>query len=686
MVMLAPGGTAAALEASFQPAGAPSADWLGTCGKTQLALFVAESLWSSRGVDLLAWVTATSRASVLAGYSEAAAAVGAGQAGDAEAAAARFLGWLARTSRPWLVVLDGVVDSAAMAGLWPVAGSSGRVVVTVAGAPPDLPGVKALPVGAFSSREALSYLMGRLTADPDQRLGAIDLTEELACEPLALAQACSVIASSALSCRDYLELFRRRRDVIAEMAGGKPPAAAVTWTLSVEHAERLMPGGPAHYLLALAALLDGHQIPSTVFTTEAALEYLATGALAGGVARQPARDGLVALARAGLLVIDPAAAWPAVRMNAVLATAIHAAMPGAMMDQAVKAAADALLESWPDEEPAGWLGAALRSCAATLQAVAGDRLWAGGCHPLLVRAGRSLDGAHLTGLAVEYWRELVTVARRVLPPGHSDTLLAGEHLARACLAAGRPADAVSWFRWAMTSRAQALGNDHPSTVASRVDLGHALLAAGEVGTAVTVLDGAANDSERVHGSDHPATLTARVRLANACKAAGRRGDAIRLYRRTLADRERLQGGHHPDTIATRQQLAGIYLAMGRHKDAISHYERALADSERVLGTGHPDTITARGNLASAYHAAGRMAPGLQLSEQTRADATRVWGPDHPGTLASCANLALAYYQAGRMTDAMTLLRDTAARCERVLPPSDPLTQAVRESLQAISAD
>jgi tetratricopeptide (TPR) repeat protein len=686
MVMLAHSGTDAGLTTVLQPAGSPAADWLGTCGKTQLALFVADSLWSSRGVDLLAWVTATSRASVLAGYSEAAAAVGAGQRGDAEKAATRFLGWLTRTSRPWLVVLDGVVDAADMAGLWPVAGSSGRVVVTVAGAPPDLPGVKALPVGAFSSREALSYLMGRLTADPDQRLGAIDLTEELACEPLALAQACSVIASSALSCRDYLDLFLRRRDVIARMAGGEPPAAAVTWTLSVEHAERLMRGGPAHYLLALAALLDGHHIPSTVFTTEAALEYLASGGLAGGSRREQARDGLVALARAGLLTIDPATAWPAVRLNPVLATAIRAAMPAPMLDQAVRAAADALLESWPDEEPAGWRGAALRSCAASLRRVAGDRLWVGGCHPLLVRAGRSLDGAHLTGLAVEYWRELVAIARRVLPPGHSDTVLAGEQLARAYLAAGRPADAVSWFRWAMTGRAQALGNDHPSTVASRVDLGHALLAAGEVGTAVSVLDGAARDSERVHGGDHAATLMARDRLANACRAAGRQGDAIRLYRRTLADRERVQGGHHPGTIATRQQLAGIYLAMGRHKDAITHYQRALADSESALGTDHPDTITARGNLASAYNAAGRLAPGLQLSEQTRADATRVWGPDHPGTLASGANLALAYYQAGRMTDAMTLLRDTAAHCERVLPPGDPLTHAVRESLQAISAD
>ena len=37
---------------------------------------LAGSLWQSRAVDLLAWVTATSRASVLSGYAQAAAELG----------------------------------------------------------------------------------------------------------------------------------------------------------------------------------------------------------------------------------------------------------------------------------------------------------------------------------------------------------------------------------------------------------------------------------------------------------------------------------------------------------------------------------------------------------------------------------------------------------------------------------
>src|SRR5215467_10548786 len=59
------------------PAGATGPPLRGEpCGLTQLAVWCAESLWWSRELDLLAWVAATSRASVLAGYTEAAAAVG----------------------------------------------------------------------------------------------------------------------------------------------------------------------------------------------------------------------------------------------------------------------------------------------------------------------------------------------------------------------------------------------------------------------------------------------------------------------------------------------------------------------------------------------------------------------------------------------------------------------------------
>src|SRR6201992_2905890 len=220
---LVPGATVALVPSRTE--GPANPDWKRLSGKTQLAVAAAETLWHSRQVELLMWVTATSRASVLTAYEEVAAAItGTTPLGPGEQVAARLLGWLAESSRSWLLVLDDLSPTADLRGLWPI-GPAGRVLVTTADpatvneATPR--GTRAVPIGTFSSREALNYLMGRLSADPDRRLGAIDLVQELGCEPLALAQACSVINSSAWSCRDYQEAFVRRRGQMTDRSRGR---------------------------------------------------------------------------------------------------------------------------------------------------------------------------------------------------------------------------------------------------------------------------------------------------------------------------------------------------------------------------------------------------------------------------------------------------------------------------------
>ncbi len=672
-------------EADEAATGSP--DWLGSCGKTQLAVYAAESMWRSGEVDLLAWVDASSRASALSGFVEAAAATASDHLGDAESVAGSFVEWLGDTSRSWLIVLDDLRNAADLDGLWP-SGQVGRVLITTAD-PETVSGrrMRTLVVPEFSTREALSYLHGRLTADPDQRLGAIDLVGDLRCEPPALAQASAMIASSRLSCRDYQGYFAQRRTQLAGIAVGAKSAAAVTWTLSVEHAERLSPGGGAQYLLALAALLDGHAIPSAVFTTSATCEYLGEGAGGSPVDPNVAWSALLSLERAGLLTVDSATTPPTVRMTLTVQAAIRAATTKGVFERAAGAAADALLEVWPTEEAQPWLAADLRSCAVGLQRAAGDSLWAGeSCHPLLVRAGRSMDDARLTGPAVAYWRELAATSDRIVGPSSPDTLLAGSRLADALMAAGQAAEAVAWAQWVVAGRTRVLGPDDPSTIAARIALGQAFVAAGQADAAIPVLEGAVGDCARVLGSDNLDTLRARDQLAAACRAAGRPDDAIGLYRHTLAAHERIQGPRHPDTMTTRQQLADTYLASGRVKDAISQLKRVVDDREQVLGPDHLDTIVARGSLATAYHSAGKMASALQLYEEACEGYVRVLGPDDPETLERRANLATAYYKAGRLSDATRLLRDTVERCERVLQPDDPLTQSVRDTLANITGE
>src|SRR5215469_15101953 len=126
--VLAPGGTVVLVPG--QTAAAGSLQWVESCGKTQLAACVAESLWRSQKVESLFWIVASSRASALSGYVAAAVdALGIDPAGDAESVAARFVSWLSETSRPWLVVLDDLSGAADLEGLWP-AGPTGRVLIT----------------------------------------------------------------------------------------------------------------------------------------------------------------------------------------------------------------------------------------------------------------------------------------------------------------------------------------------------------------------------------------------------------------------------------------------------------------------------------------------------------------------------------------------------------------------------
>jgi tetratricopeptide (TPR) repeat protein len=667
------------------PLAAPDADWLRSSGKTQLAAAFAESLWQSGGVDLLVWIEATSRASVLSGYAAATAAVtGRDQASSCESVAAQFLSWLGETSHSWLVVFDDLSDPADLDGLWP-SGPAGRVLVTSAEAAAVPSGVRIVPLGPFSLREAIGFLSGRLAADPDKRHGVIELAQDLDLEPVALAQAGAVIANTPLSCREYRAHFVPRTEQLAESSSARPSAAAVTWTFSLGRADQLAPGRSAQLLLALAALLDGHGIPETILVAAAAGDFLAGG---GDVPAnsESARAALAALEQAGLLTVEPVTAPPTVRISPVLQSALRAAIPEGTQDQAARSVANALLQAWPEREQPGWPASGLRSCVATLRRITGDRLWDGGCHPVLVRAGDSLDRARLTEPAVDHWCDLATTSGRLLGGEHPDTVLAGQRLADAYLAAGRAADAIPWFQWVLDRLTHRLGPDHRDVIEARRRLGHGLVAALQVPAAITVLERAAAQFEQVCGPGHADTLGARDELAAAYLAADQYSDAITLYRRTLADRERGQGARHPQTMTTRHGLADAYLASGRAKEAVAAYRRVVADRERVLGPDDLGTLTARNNLGAAYQKTGKPAAAELACEQAWAGFDRVLGPRHPDTLRSHAGLAQVYRQLGRYGDARTLLRDTADRLQRILPDGDPLIAELRQSLADIGEE
>jgi tetratricopeptide (TPR) repeat protein len=675
-----------ALAPRARRAGAGSShDWLRCSGKTQLAAFHAESLWRARSIDLLVWIDASSAASILSGYVAAARAVtGIRMPGTAESVAASFLGWLGQTDRRWLVVLDDVPEASVLRGLWPD-GPAGQVLLTTSSvqATAGRRDVLTLEIGPFSPREAMSYLVGRLSSDPDQRRGAIDLIEDLDCQPVALAQATATIGNSWMTCGDYREQFYQRSSVLSSPDAAPLPAAGVTWTLCVDHADQLMPGGSAQSCLAIAAMLDGHGVPATVFTAPAACSYITGSSAATPLAMERAGMALAVLSQAGLISLDSGTDPAIVRISPVLQRAVRAAMSPEMLEQAGLAAASALLESWPSPEADPLLSQSLRGSTGSLRRATGGLLWAGGCHPLLLRAGQSLDDASLTGPSVDYWTELTAIGDQVFGPGHPESMVSVERLAGAFVKAGQVGEAVSWYQRVTAEWGKAYGPDHPRTLAARVRLGRVLVTAGLFDEAIAVLTAALTDSERAYGPGHPECAIIRDEVAAGYRAAGELSEAIRLYRLILGERERGLGAQHTDTMTTRQLLADAYLADGRVKEAFSQYKKVVGDRQRSQGADHPDTLRAIAAQASAYHQAGRMALAVQMYEQVHAGFERVLGSDHADTIASAVNLGRVYYAVGRLSDARGLLQEAVTRGERALAPADPVTKSARESLAAI---
>jgi tetratricopeptide (TPR) repeat protein len=705
----------------------------GGTGKTQIAVEFTHSMWNSRLVEVLIWVTATNREAIVTSFAHAANTVDASNPAEgAEVAAARFLAWLGHTRRPWALIIDDLRELSDLADLWP-SGQAGRVVITttlpaaeLAGVPALAgPGTRIVPVGGFSRREALSYLSSRLTDYPDQRIEALDLGEDVDGLPLALAQATAMMNVRKLGCREYRALLTDRRTHMNDIDGASA-AVLATWSLAAECAHELAPAGLAWPALALAAMMDRNGIPGAVLTSPAACSYISGHpSTAGGADQNIVRAAIHNLAQVGLVTIDPASAVRTVRMHTSVQAAVRAWLPRADLEQVMVTAADALLETWPEGETSPQLDQALRDCTAELRVLdAGlqNLLWKPEAHPLLFRAGMSLESSRLAEAAIAYWQVMVGTSTRLLGaahanavvsrdrlasayeaagmsgeaiavfqtalqdrernqgPEHPETIAARGHLAHAYQTAGRPAEAVTLYERTVKESEQLLGPGHPNTFAARASLAAAYQIAGRAKDAISAYQQLVAESDRLLGSGHPTTLAGRASLGAACQAAGQHKDAIEAYERALSDQERMHGRDHPDTIAARATLAAAYRAAGKNKEAIGQYERVLADRERVEGADHPDTIAARANLAFACRSAGRLREAIPMYERTLADRERIQGRDHRDTLTTRSNLAAAYQQARRLTDAIPQYQRALADSERMLGEGDMETLTTRCNL------
>ncbi|MEU2422262.1 tetratricopeptide repeat protein [Streptomyces sp. NPDC007851] len=711
----------------------------GGVGKTQLAAHYARRSWRDGAVDLMAWVIASSRESIVSSYGRLGADVAAGDLRDPEQAAARFLAWAETTDRRWLIVLDDLADPADLRGLWPPASPGGQVLITTRRRDAALRGRSRvhIDIGLFTPAEAASYLRTQLAAlgrrdDPVQIAG---LAADLGHLPLALAQAAAYLVDLGLDCAAYrarlADRSRRLADLVPDDSGlpdDHRAALHATWSLSIEQADRLRPSGLARPMLHLASMLDANGIPLAVLTSPPVLRYLTdrqpvgVNGPPGSVSVEDAAAALRCLDRLSLTDHMTGSPHQRVRVHGLIQRTTRDTLPSPVQDTLVVTCAEALTAVWPMAAGDPALAQILRNNAEALISHAGTALWMSGCHSVLLRTGESLGLTGLASAARTYFQDLYEAACghlghdhadtltirhylitwqgeagdltrakagfaelladriRVLGPEHPDTLATRGDKAALQGRAGDPTGAGEESRRVLEASLRILGPDHSQTLTARLNVAHWTGAAGNPAEAVTACEQLLADTSALLGSDHLKTLAVRLHLAIWRGEAGDAVGAASAFEHLLADQLRVLGADHPQTLSIRHDLARWRGKAGDPETAVSDFEQLLANQLRVLGPDHPDTLTTRHDLASWRGEGGDAHTAVSELEQLLADRLRVLGPDHPNTLTTRANLAYWRGKSGDLAGAVVATSELLADRLRVLGPDHPDTLATRHDL------
>jgi len=677
----------------------------GGMGKSQLA---SAAFHRARGTtDVLVWVPAGTRQSVLSAYARAwrAKANGAGDAGrDDETQADLFVAWLRSTTSRWLVVLDDVDEPAELSGLWP-AGGTGTCLLTSRRREAALlrPGTAVIPVGPFALNEAAGYLADRLTHTGTAAGDDIAaLAQVLGCFPLALSQAVGFLIDTGMDLPAYLRLLVNEQESVDDLLPSSSPAdehgGTVVSTVRLALARAGSLASTARPMLELISVLAPDGIPETVLLGGAARRWLGTGSERENLL------GLRALHRLSLVDHDGS-----VEVHAMVQRAVRDLVPEERRGPLVAAAADALEEGWHAQGNA----AMLYRCTQVLHAVAGARLWDGGMHPVLRRLGRHLVATGRADAAKEIAEELLGQASEP-----RDVLFLRGQVAAAVGELGNPAEAARLARGIHAEASEALGAADVDTLLSRWLEVHYRYEAGLVESSVHDLRALVSTLDRLDplavaaredlalclGLSGDATgareayaeLERELRRALGPLAAdrlrvlsglgrwlGETGDAIaavQTYEEAVHGLEEIFGRLHHETLVARHNLAYWRSLAGDVEAAIAEFVNAVRDAELALGAEHPTTLTYRVNLAFWCGVAGATDRALAELDGLLEPVVRVFGAEHPRTLRLRQQYADILHRSGATEAAVAQLSDLLADMVRVQGANHPRTRETADLL------
>ncbi|MEU0951630.1 tetratricopeptide repeat protein [Streptomyces niveus] len=672
----------------------------GGMGKTQLAADYARTAWDSGGVDVLVWISARSRSAITAGYAQAGVEVLAADPSDPEQSARAFLAWLEPKAgqKPcrWLVVLDDIADPADIRGWWPPASPWGRVLVTTRRREAALTGAgrRRVTVGLFTPPDAAAYFTAILAAhdrhEPADQINS--LAADLGHLPLALAQAAAYIIDTAVTCSRYRRLLadrlRKLADLLPEpsaLPDDQAVTVAATWSLSIEHADRLRPAGLARPMLQLAAMLDPNGIPTEVLTSRPALTHLTHHRTPETQQTIPATTedaagALHALHRLSLVTYTPD---QPVQVHGLVQRSVREQVPPELLGRTVRAAADALLQAWPQTERNFATGQRFRANTETLRSHDEQLLWSDhDVHEILLRTGQSLARAGLYQAAMDHYRQLAATSAQKYGAGYPRTLTCRSNSLRFLKDTAHPAEAVAAYTELAADCTRLAGPDAPATLDARSELANARAGGGDLAGALADYEVLLIDHRSAQGPHHRDTLLVRSRIASLHDARGDAPRAAALYEELLGDCRKNLEPLDNITLDIRIQLARLQGEAGDPARARDRFGELLDEHLAAFGREDYRTLVVRHELAEWRAAAGDPAGAAAELADMIDDAVPILGAHHIDVSRARYTLGLLRNQAGDTTAAPSGIDDSARLLEQTFGPDHPLVISHRGLLQA----
>ena len=578
---------------------------LGGVGKTQLAV---EYAYRNMGYyDVVWWVRSEEPATLSADYAGLATELGLPEreAKEQEVMVQAARRWLERNPR-WLLVFDNARKSEEVQPYLPQ-GGSGHVIITSRN--PNWRGVgSTLHVEEMDMPKAVEFLLKRTGQRDEEAANA--LAEELGRLPLALEQAGAYMDVTGTSLRDYLRLFRlRRQDLWAEEGRllGDKETVTTTWSLSIENVEKEVL--EAVDLLRLCAYLAPDDIPKALLSI--GKEHIPEPLSGTVVDTLKMNRAIESLRWYSLVEVD-------VDKQEL---SVHRLVQAVVRD------------GLTEDERKVWAGAAVSLLNWVFPDNSDDvRTWSE-CARLLPHALVATDHAEGLKASPEQTARLLNKVGMYL---HGRAQFA---------------ESTIVLERALAISEAAYGPDHPTVATYLSNLGNMMRDMGDLQGARQHFERALAIDEAAYGPNHPTVATYLSNLGNMMRDMGDLQGARQHFERALAISEAAYGPNHPTVATDINNLGSVMRDMGDLQGARQHFERALAISEAAYGPDHPTIATYFNNLGSVMRDMGDLQGARQYFERALAIDEAAYGFNHPAAATDINNLGLVFQELGDFTTA-----------------------------------